>query len=145
MRLISRTALLVILLTALAGALGGWAGVRYALSTSNQHSGLDELLHETLDLSERQMTAIHGIEEAFSGRRKELEAEMRAANRDLAAAVRGEPEFGVQAKAAITRFHLAESALQQETVMHILAMRRVLTPEQAKVFDEEVSRALTAE
>ena len=29
--------------------------------------------------------------------------------------------------------------------MHVLAMRRVLTPAQAKIFDEEVSRALTAE
>lgn len=145
MRLMSRAALLVILLTAIAGALGGWAGVRYALSASGQHSGLDELLHQTLDLSNDQLTAIHDIEEGFAGRRATLEAEMRAANRDLAAAVRSDPEFGSAARAAITRFHAAESVLQQETVMHILAMRRVLTPAQAKVFDEEVSRALTAE
>lgn len=142
---LSRAALVVILLTALAGAIGGWVGVRYAIATSQQHSGLDELVHRKLDLSDAQNRSISSIEETFATRRSALETEMRAANRDLAAAVRAEPEFGPRAKAAITRFHIAESALQQETVMHVLAMRRVLTPDQARKFDEEISRALTAE
>jgi Spy/CpxP family protein refolding chaperone len=135
----------VILLTAIAGAIGGWVGVRIALTTSEQHSGLDELIHQKLDLSKEQLQAIHEVERTFATRRKELEKEMRAANRDLAAAIKSEREFGARAKAAITRFHIAESALQQETVIHVLAMRRVLAPEQATQFDEEVSRALTAE
>lgn len=142
---LSRAALVVILLTALAGAIGGWVGVRYAIATSQQHSGLDELVHRELDLSDAQNRSISNIEKTFATRRSALETEMRAANRDLAAAVRAEPEFGPRAKAAITRFHIAESALQQETVMHVLAMRRVLTPDQARKFDEEISRALTAE
>lgn len=142
---LSRTAVVVILLTAIAGAIGGWAGVRFALSTSQQHSGLDELVHRRLNLSSEQLQAIHEIERTFASRRKQLESEMRAANRDLAAAIRTEREFGARAKAAITRFHMAESALQQETVIHVLAMRRVLTPDQATQFDEEISRALTAE
>ena len=142
---LSRTALVVILLTAVAGAVGGWVGVRFALATSHQHSGLAELVHRELDLSDAQLQAIHDIEKTFASRRKTLEAEMRAANRDLAAAVRTEAEFGARAKAAITRFHIAESALQQETVMHVLGMRKVLTPDQARQFDEEISRALTAE
>ncbi len=145
MAFLSRTALVVILLTAAAGAVGGWLGVRFALATSQQHSGLDELVHKKLDLTEAQLQAIHEIERTFASRRKTLEIEMRAANRDLAAAVRTETEFGARAKAAITRFHIAESALQQETVMHVLGMRKVLTPDQARQFDEEISRALTAE
>lgn len=145
MAVLSRSVLLIILLTAAAGAFGGWMGVRYGIATSHQHSGLDELVHKKLALSDAQTQAISAIEERFAARRKILEGEMRAANRDLAAAVRSEPEYGARAKAAITRFHSAESALQQETIMHVLAMRRVLTPDQAKQFDEEVSRALTAE
>jgi len=145
MVLLSRTALVVILLTAVAGAVGGWVGVRFALATSQQHSGLDELVHRKLDLSNAQLQAIHDIEKTFASRRKTLEAEMRGANRDLAAAVQTETEFGPRAKAAITRFHIAESALQQETVMHVLGMRKVLTSDQARQFDEEISRALTAE
>ena len=142
---LSRTIIVVILLTGVAGAIGGWVGVRFALSASQQHSGLDELIHRKLDLSGDQLKAIHEIERTFAVRRKELETEMRAANRDLAAAVRTEREFGTSAKAAITRFHIAESALQQDTVIHVLAMRRVLTEDQARQFDEEISRALTAE
>ena len=145
MAFLSRTALVVILLTAVAGAVGGWVGVRFALATSHQHSGLDELVHRKLDLSNAQIQAIHEIEKTFASRRKVLEAEMRAANRDLAAAVRTETEFGARAKAAITRFHIAESALQQESVMHVLAMRKVLNPDQARQFDKEIARALTAE
>lgn len=145
MALLSRTALVVILMTAVAGAVGGWVGVRFALATSQQHSGLDDLVHRKLDLSKAQLQAIHDIEKTFAARRKTLEAEMRAANRDLAAAVRTETEFGARAKAAINRFHIAESALQQETVMHVLGMRKVLDPDQARQFDEEISRALTAE
>ena len=141
----SRTVLVVVLLTAAAGAIGGWAGVRFGIATSQQHSGLDDLIHQRLDLTDAQLQAISDIEKAFASRRKELEVEMRAANRDLATAVRDEPEFGEKAKAAITRFHMAESALQQETVMHVLAMRRVLSADQAREFNEEVTRALTAE
>lgn len=142
---ISRTAILLILLTAVAGAVGGWAGVRYAISQAAHHTSLDDLVHDKLDLSEAQNRSISDIESRFAQRRTELVAEMRAANRDLASAVRSEPEFGTRARAAIARFHAAESALQQETIIHVLAMRRVLTPEQAKQFDEEIFRALTAE
>ncbi len=145
MVILSRSVWVVILLTAAAGALGGWLGVQYGMATSRQHSGLDELLHKKLTLSDSQTRAIREIEERFAARRKMLEAEMRAANRDLAAAIQSEPDYGDRAKAAITRFHAAESGLQQETIMHILAMRRMLTAKQAGQFDKEVSRALTAE
>lgn len=141
----SRAFALIILLTAGAGALGGWIGVRYALSASHKHSGLDELVHTKLSLSADQERAIEDIEHRFAERRKVLEAEMRAANRELAAAIRAEPDFGPSAKKAINRFHHAESDLQQETIMHVLAMRRVLLPEQTTQFDEAVSRALTAD
>lgn len=145
MAILSRSVLLVLLLTAAAGALGGWLGVRYGIAGSHQHSGLDDLVHRKLALSDSQNRAISEIEANFSVRRKMLEQEMRAANRDLAAAIRSEPEYGPRGKAAITRFHAAESGLQQETIIHILAMRRILTQDQARQFDEEVSRALTAE
>ena len=145
MSILSRSVLLVMLLTAAVGALGGWLGVRYGIASSHQHSGLDDLVHRKLTLSDVQQQAIKEIEAHFAERRKMLEAEMRAANRDLATAIQGERDYGPRSKAAITRFHAAERDLQQETVMHILAMRRTLTPDQARQFDEEVSRALTAE
>ena len=77
--------------------------------------------------------------------RKDLEAQMVAANRDLARALSAEHLFGDQAKQAIGRFHVAMAALQEQTIIHILAMRAVLTPDQAVRFDKTVLEALTPE
>lgn len=145
MPILSRRILFVVLLTAAAGALGGWLGVRYGIESSHQRSGLDDLVHRSLVLTDSQHRAITEIEAHYAGRRKTLEGEMRAANRDLAAAIRSELEYGPRSKAAISRFHAAESDLQQETVQHILAMRRLLNPDQARKFEQEVSSALMAE
>ena len=41
------------------------------------------------------------------------------------------------------RFHDAMSELQKETILHVLAMRTVLTPDQAVQFDQRIGEALT--
>ena len=70
---------------------------------------------------------------------------MRAANSDLAAAMVAEPTYGTRARAAVERFHAAESSLQEETIKHVLSMRTVLTPEQITRFDEAIATALTSD
>ena len=65
--------------------------------------------------------------------------------RKLAAAIQARHEYGPEVEAAVERFHAAMGALQLETVQHVLAMRKVLTPEQAAKFDRRVSEALTNE
>lgn len=141
---LARTVVGVALLTALAAGAGGWIGIRYGLRESRSPPGLDEVLHRELNLTAEQDQRIHALEAEFAVRRMQLEEEMRAANRDLAAAIAAEPTYGVRARMAIERFHAAESQLQELTVQHVLAMRTVLTPEQMTRFDEEVARALTA-
>jgi Spy/CpxP family protein refolding chaperone len=135
----------VVLLTMLAAAAGGWAGIRYGQSQIHQSPGLDELLHTELDLTPEQEQQIATIEAQFAAKRRALEDEMRAANRDLAAAIAGEHVYGPSAQSAIERFHTAQSALQEETIKHILAMRDVLTLEQIARFDDAVSAALTSD
>jgi len=44
---------------------------------------------------------------------------------------------------AVDRFHHAMGQLQKETILHVLAMRQVLTPQQAEIFDDTVVKALT--
>ena len=46
-------------------------------------------------------------------------------------------------QAAVDRFHPAMGELQKQTILHVLAMRAVLTPEQALLFDQTVQRSLT--
>ena len=70
---------------------------------------------------------------------------MRAANAELAAAIREEHVYGPRVTAAVERFHHAMGALQTETLRHVFAMRAVLTPEQQARFDDVVAQALIAE
>jgi nickel and cobalt resistance protein CnrR len=135
----------VVVLTAIVAAAGGWAGIQYGLRQAHAHQGLDELIHSELNLSAEQDRRIEALEAEFATRREMLEQEMRAANRDLAAAIAAEHEYGPRAQSAIERFHMAERSLQEETVKHVLAMRTVMTPEQMSRFDQAIAKELTAD
>lgn len=139
---VARGLLLTVLLAALAGAIGAWGGARYVLRERHQPS-LHEFVHEELALSAEQNQRLEGLEQDFAVRRRAREAELRAANAELAAAIQARHEYSPQVKAAVERFHMAMGELQKETILHVLAMRTVLTPEQAMKFDRRISEALT--
>ncbi|HTT05639.1 MAG TPA: periplasmic heavy metal sensor [Steroidobacteraceae bacterium] len=141
----TRVALLMVALTLLAGAAGGWLGVRYGLAQTRAAGGLDALLHRQLHLSDEQRRRLAGIEASYANERVAPEQQMRAANRELAAAVISEHRYGPAAQRAIGQFHQAMQALQEQTIQHILAMRSVLTPAQAQQFDDSVAEALDAD
>jgi Spy/CpxP family protein refolding chaperone len=135
----------ILLLTGLVGAAGGWIGIEYGLRRATAPaSDFHEVLHNDLGLTPDQERRIADLEAEFAQTRKTLDAEMVAANRELADAILAESTYGDQAKRAIERFHDAMGRLQEETIKHILAMREVLTPEQAEIFDRTVSKALAS-
>ena len=140
-----RTFIVMLLLTVIASGLAGWGGVEYGLHRSVANADLDVVLHRDLDLSSEQERKIEVLEAGFRKDRRSLQAEMRAANRDLARVIVDEHLYGPNASRAIERFHTAMAALQEKTVRHILAMRAVLNPSQAKRFDETIKRSLGAE
>ncbi len=137
-----RTTLLIAVLTALAGAFGGWIGVRIGVHQAHEHVGLDAVVHDQLYLTPAQQARIGRLETAFATRRRSLEAEMKAANIDLATAIGSEHAYGPRAELAVARFHRAMGALQEETIRHVLAMRGVMTPIQARQFDALIEKAL---
>lgn len=139
-----RPVIFLLLLTLVAGAVGGALGVTYGGRMSRAQPNLDTLIHHELGLTAEQNARIETLEQQFAERRKILHAEMQAANRDLAAALDKEHAYGPQAQAAIDRFHHAEEALQVATIKHVLAMRSVLNQEQSKKFDRAIHQALTA-
>ena len=140
-----RMFLAMLVVTALAGGLAGWAGVEYGLHRTAVQDDLDTVLHRDLNLTADQESQIAKLENTFAKDRSAYQTEMRAANKDLARALTeptpGQPEV----EHAIHRFHAAMAALQTRTVKHVLSMRSVLTPEQAKLFDTTVDKTLSAD
>ena len=82
------------------------------------------------------------VEARFAAQRPALEAEVRAANRELAAAIAASDGDTPQVQAAVDHFHAAMGDLQKATITHVFEMRSVLTPAQAEVFDAAVVEAL---
>ncbi|WP_144098264.1 Spy/CpxP family protein refolding chaperone [Croceicoccus sediminis] len=104
---------------------------------------LHAIMHEQLDLDPGQEKQIHALETSFAQKRETLEAELAAANRDLAKAVANEHAYGPAVERAVDRSHMAMGELQKATLSHVFAMRAILRPDQAQVYDEAVAEALT--
>ena len=138
-----RISLVIIVLTALAAGLGGWAGVRLGLHQVQAPAGLDVIVHRQIHLTADQDRQLAVLETRFAMLRGTRQAEMQSANAELAEAIGTQHAYGQKAQEAVSRFHAAMGALQEDTIRHIFAMRAVMTPEQARQFDVLVAKALT--
>lgn len=141
----SRRLLLIALVafaSAICGVFLGWLVTDRSQASETE---LHALLHSDLRLTSQQQVKIDAIEAQFAVRRKALELEMLAANARLAEAIEAEHGYGPQVTAAIDQSHLVMGEMQKETLEHLFAMRAVLNPEQAKMFDNTVVKALTAD
>ncbi len=131
---------IIVFLAAIAGVFVG----RHLFPAEPRPTGeLHALLHEQVDLDPEQDRRLHAIEQSFAGRRRALEAAMRAENAGLARAIGAEHRIGPQVTAAVDASHRTMGELQKETLAHVFAMRRVLRPDQAARFDAAVKKALT--
>ncbi|RAK60197.1 heavy metal resistance protein [Phenylobacterium hankyongense] len=139
----ARSILLTIVLSVVAAAGGAWGGAHFVVGRMHHGTPFHQMVHEELHLTRDQDRRIDGLERDYAARRRALEAEMRAANADLAQAIRQGHAYTPAVQHAIDRSHQAMSQLQTQTILHVLAMRQVLTPDQAARFDETVGRALT--
>lgn len=126
---------------ALASGAATWASASWIMQ-ERQPPSLHSVVHEKLDLSAKQDRQLDVIEARFAARRPALEAEVRSANRELAAAIAASEGDTPQVQAAVDHFHAAMGDLQKATITHVFEMRSVLTPAQAEVFDEAVVDSL---
>lgn len=129
------------ILAAVASGAATWASATWVMR-ERQPLSLHSVVHEKLDLSAEQDRRLDAIEARFTARRPALEAEVRAANRELAAAIAASDGDSPQVQAAVDHFHVAMGDLQKATITHVFEMRSVLTPAQAEVFDEAVVDSL---
>lgn len=138
-----RSILLTLLIATVAGSLGAYGGVRYALNRAQSSYSLEQVVRRDLDLTPEQKQQIEALNEDFEAERQALEAEMRAANADLARVWREDHAYTPRVQAATDRFHTAMGTLQKASINHVIAIRARLTPAQAARFDESVAKALT--
>jgi hypothetical protein len=138
----SRLSLLVIAFTLLTAVIGGWAGVNYGLRHVHPPPQLDDLVHTQLKLSRAQNDKLTVLENAFAARRLKYETEIRAANRDIAAAITVRHQYDAGTQEAVERLNSAMMGLQRATVEHVIAMRALLSRDQVSQFDSIVNQAL---
>jgi Spy/CpxP family protein refolding chaperone len=139
-----KSALVTILLAVLAGAGGVWLGGQFLHKEASAAHSLHDMVHAELKLSADQEHQIDTLEATFAVRKKALDGELREANAELAAAIKASDTAGPDVAAAVHHFHEAMGALQTETIEHVFAMRKVLTPEQRTRFDDKIAQALTS-
>lgn len=139
-----KSIVLTAVLAALASGAATWASATWVMR-ERQPPSLHSVVHEQLNLSAEQDGRLDAIEARFAARRPGLEAEVRAANRELAAAIAASDGNTPQVQAAVDHFHVAMGDLQKATIAHVFEMRSVLTPAQAEVFDAAVVDALLAD
>lgn len=135
----------VLALAALVGLGAGLAGVFLgtALTRPDAHrDSLDAAVHRELGLTTGQNRRLETIEAAYAVRKAELDAELRAAARDIAAAVSEDHGPSERLTQAIDRFHNAMGKTQREAIAHVFEMRAVLDPEQQTRFDAIVRAEL---
>lgn len=138
---------ITVVLAGLAGFAGVWVGSvridRNSRPPAPLRAAVDELTHRGLiGLTAEQKQKISEIEARYSHTRSTLRGRIAAANIDLANALAQEMSYGPLAQDSIHRLQSDVGELQTQTVLYVLDLRAVLTPEQRVVFDEKVVAAL---
>ena len=139
-------------LAALVGFGSGLGGVFVGttLTRPDTHRDtLDAAVHRELDLTPEQDRRLEAIEAGYALRKAALDAELRAAARDIAAAVAEDHAQSERLNQAIDLFHNAMGQTQRDAIAHVFEMRAVLNADQQARFDmivrEELLRGVDEE
>jgi Spy/CpxP family protein refolding chaperone len=89
-------------------------------------------MHQHLDLTPEQHKALEPAERRYEETRRQLDARIAAAGRDLAEAVRSGKADSPAIRDALQRLHAAQGELQQATLDHFFEMKEPLGPGQAE-------------
>jgi len=142
-----RNLAITIVVALLAGGIGGWMGAQNALDTDSQSLPLRQTVHEIvardLKLTADQSKEIQAIEDKYYDRRTALRLDVTNANRELADALMADMAFGREAQQASNHVERGLGELQRATILYVLEVRDVLTPQQQMVYDRKVRETLT--
>ncbi|WP_367872669.1 periplasmic heavy metal sensor [Luteolibacter sp. Populi] len=107
-------------------------GMRGAGKKGASEEDFHRWMHEQLAITPAQHKALDPIELAFEKERANLRAEITAAGRELADAVRKGKAGSPEIESALARLNAAQAKLQRTTLEHFFAMKEHLDPAQAE-------------
>jgi hypothetical protein len=133
------------------GALGSSAAVKPPQGSVRQ--SVDALLDRNFKLTAAQKQQIEQIDERFTKTHNAVWADINTSDAKLASAVAinmpngtlenvDDMNLSPDAKAAIQGIEDGVGRLHTESILYVLQVREVLTPEQRKTFDEHIIMAL---
>ncbi len=102
-----------------------------------------QMVHQDLKLTPAQTQRIDQIEDRYAHQRNALRAQIGSANAELGEALANEMALGTAAQRALEHLQTAMGSLQKETILYVLEVRSVLTPQQQQVLDQKVFESLT--
>ena len=130
-----------------AGWAGGALGVRTLAPVEEMlplRQSVSAIVRNDLKLTGEQMVELQNIENRYYDRRIQLRSHVADANRELADALMNDMAFGREAQEASQHVERGLGDLQRATIVYVLEVRDVLTPEQQVVYDRKVREVLTA-
>jgi hypothetical protein len=142
-----RNLAITIVVALMAGWAGGWLGVRTLVAEDEMlplRQTVSAIVRGDLRLTDEQMRDIRNIENRYYDRRIQLRTNVAAANRELADALMNDMAFGREAQQASLHVEKGLGDLQRATIVYVLEVRDVLTPEQQVIYDRKVREVLTA-
>jgi len=143
-----RNLLVTVVVALIAGGAGGWLGARSLFENDEQtlplRQTVSEIVRNDLKLSSDQNKKVQDIESRYYDRRSKLRDQVSGANRELADALMADMAFGREAQQASNHVEQGLGELQRATIMYVLEVRDVLSPEQQMIYDRRVREVLTA-
>jgi Spy/CpxP family protein refolding chaperone len=144
-----RNLLFTVVLAGLAAFVGARLGASHLQAAEPSRSRLllretvYQVVHHDLKLSADQSRRIDQIEDRYAHQRNGLRAQIGSADAELGEALANEMALGTAAQRALDHLQTSMGSLQRETILYVLEVRSVLTPEQQQVLDQKVFESLT--
>lgn len=120
-----------------------WMVGRSFIGHHGQEHDPHSWLHQQLNITDEQDKKLTPIEEKFVAKKEIFEAQIMAANHELATAINEDGNYSVRVKQVADKIHKAQGELQNATLEHLFEMHSVLTAEQRKKLNNLTTDALT--
>ena len=136
--------LLITIVLAFAAA---YAGARFGAQappkpTPQLRESIYQTVHHDLKLTPAQETQIRAIDDRYEHKRNALRADIGSADAELAQALANEMALGTAAERALTHIQTSLGQMQRDSVLYVLDVRAVLTPEQQTQLDRKIFETL---